>query len=243
MSKFDLEHIFNSPAYKLMREFENLPHMRLMREMEKNSVIAQIRSIEQAVPTNSILRALHSNPIYSHAFSLAKNLNVFEFHPSYKQPLSEVLKQYDALKLEALIEEYEERVEVAPQNSLSLEFYLSMLLSLVLFIYSEYSSYLSEQKLVEQLQGLENQVQLLTEKLEETQTRTFFIVEEPLKLRSEPSRESTVLEVLPEKLKLLGLESRGKWIEVEYFDYLTNTMKSGWVHSDYLQVVVLNDKE
>ncbi|TOM75840.1 SH3 domain-containing protein, partial [Vibrio parahaemolyticus] len=129
------------------------------------------------------------------------------------------------------------------QNSISLEFYLGMLLSLVLFIYSEYSSYLSEQKLVEQLQGLESQVQLLTEKLEESQTRTFFIVKESLKLRSEPSLESTVLEVLPEKLKLFGLGSRGKWIEVEYFDYLTNTMKSGWVHSDYLQVVVLNNEE
>ncbi|EJB8451806.1 SH3 domain-containing protein [Vibrio parahaemolyticus] len=243
MSKFDLEHILSSPAYKLMREFENLPHMRLIREMENNSVIAQMRAIEEAVPTNSILRELHSNPIYSHAFSLAKNLNVFEFHSSYKQPLSEVLKQYDALNLEALIEECEARVVDAPQNSISLEFYLGMLLSLVLFIYSEYSSYLSEQKLVEQLQGLENQVQLLTEKLEESQTRTFFIVEESLKLRSEPSLESTVLEVLPEKLKLFGLGSRGKWIEVEYFDYLTNTMKSGWVHSDYLQVVVLNNEE
>ncbi|TOM73300.1 hypothetical protein, partial [Vibrio parahaemolyticus] len=73
--------------------------------------------IEEAVPTNSILRELHSNPIYSHAFSLAKNLNVFEFHSSYKQPLSEVLKQYDALNLEALIEECEARVEDAPQNS------------------------------------------------------------------------------------------------------------------------------
>ncbi|WP_217525201.1 SH3 domain-containing protein [Vibrio metschnikovii] len=243
MSKFDLEHILNSPAYNLMREFENLPRRRLMREMENNSAIAQMRAIEQALPTNSMLRALYSNPIYSHAFLLAKNLNVFEFHSSYKQPLSEVFKQYDAFNLETLIEACQARVEDAPQNSLSLEFYLNMLLTLVLLIYSQYSSYLSEEKLVEQLQGIENQVQLLTEKLEESQTRAFFIVEESLKLRSEPSLESTVLEVLPEKLKLFGLGSRGKWIEVEYFDYLTNTMRSGWVHSDYLQVVVLNNGE
>ncbi|MCI9718736.1 SH3 domain-containing protein [Vibrio parahaemolyticus] len=241
MSRFDLEHIFNSPTYKLMKEIENLPHMQLLRVISSNQAISHMRAIEQVFPTNSILRDFNNNPIFTHAFSLAEKLSVFESHLSYRDQFVEVLKQYEELDLEAFIEEYEVQVEEGPQNSLSLEFYLGMLLSLVMFIYSEYSSYLSEQQLIEQIQGLANQVQLLTDKLEESQINTFFVVEKSLNLRSEPSLESEVLDVLPEKLKLVGLESSGKWLRVEYFDYLSNTMESGWVHSDYLQVVILND--
>lgn len=223
-----------------MKEMENLPHMQLLRAINNNPAITQMQAIERVFPTTPILREFNSNPVFTHAFSLAEKLSVFESHFSYITPLSDVLKQYEGLDLDSLIEEYEAQVDKGPQNSLSLEFYLGMFLSLVMFVYSEYSSYLSEQELIEQLNGLENQVQLLTDKIEKSPINTFFIVEKSLKLRSGPSLESEVLDVLPEKLKLIGLETRGKWLKVEYFDYLSNTMESGWVHSDYLQVVILN---
>ncbi|MUJ26315.1 hypothetical protein GNP68_19405 [Aliivibrio fischeri] len=255
MSKYDLDNLFNSPTYRMinkmqnsfqmegLRHIQNSPNFEILRQITENPAIEQINRISQSMPELAILRQFHANPVFQNAFELAEKLRMFESPILARSKFVENLQFNNDLNLELLIEEYETQIEQGPKNNLSFEFYLSMLISLAMFIYSEYSSFSSEQQLVENIQTLENQVQVLADKIEQSSNSSFFVVESSVNLRVSPNMDSTILEVLAPKLKLNGLKTQGKWLKVEYFDYLSNVMVEGWVHSDYLQIVIVNNGE
>ena len=63
---------------------------------------------------------------------------------------------------------------------------------------------------------------------------TYFVVKErTARLRSSPEAGSGVLALAFPNQKLKLLEERGKWIRVEFYDYLAQTTREGWVLKKY----------
>ncbi len=98
----------------------------------------------------------------------------------------------------------------------------------------------SEERMLERMNDLEQTITTQLNVLQPTDTDYIFLVpDRELNLREGPSTDHKVIEVLPRNKKVMELERNRDWVKIEFFDYISNTSKIGWVHSGYLLVVNL----
>ncbi len=71
----------------------------------------------------------------------------------------------------------------------------------------------------------------------------FLVTDRALNLRTGPSVDHEVIEVLPRNQKVMELERNHDWLKIEYFDYIANKSKTGWAHSRYLLVIDSGSEE
>lgn len=165
-------------------------------------------------------------------------------HPlTFPDAYEEILRHYQVSlesevddPIEAVAIEVEKKVQSYPGGPMSIEAYIQIVLALFIFIYSHISSIDSETRISSRLENLENFVSKSLEDLKSQRKKdTFYVVIRPVNLRPLPSVKSKVQEVLPQNLKVILLERKGKWIRIEYFDHVENLNKSGWVYKKYLK--------
>jgi hypothetical protein len=305
MSKYNpLDDLFNSPAFKVMRQIENSPHMKMLEQINNNPVIKMMDELKnspymkmmdqinndpitkmmdeidnspymkmlnqinndpklnitsdfESILPSSLLTRLESplenglkelsyfslNLACGTAFSLAEKLSVFDSSFIYGKSYADLIRSFEYQDWESIIDECQLQINESPNNNLSLEFYLGLLITLMILCYTEYSGSKSEQRLTNRIDNLEAMVVVLTDSLKELQLDSFFLVKVSLNLRTSPSLTSSIIETLPPKLKLSGLQTKGEWMQVEYFDYFSNKMVNGWVNSSFLQPVLINNEE
>lgn len=140
----------------------------------------------------------------------------------------------------------------------SREFILSVLLSVLMFLYQEYSSNQMEQRLNNKIEAKTKetiaqsseehnelkeqieQLELLIVNLSQTQqkpfTRTEYIVKDRSAfIRDEPKNGSKVIaHIFPNQVVTI-IDSEGKWIEVTYYDWAKGNYMNGWMLKKYLQ--------
>lgn len=90
------------------------------------------------------------------------------------------------------------------------------------------------ESLIEKLpQLIESQVEAIIRR-QLFAVETFFVVKErTARLRTSPEAGAGVLAVAFPNQKLKLLEERGKWIRVEFYDYLAQSIREGWVLKKY----------
>ena len=90
------------------------------------------------------------------------------------------------------------------------------------------------ESLIEKLpQLIESQVEAIIRR-QLFAVETFFVVKErTTRLRTSPEAGSGVLALAFPNQKLKLLEERGKWIRVEFYDYLAQTTREGWILKKY----------
>lgn len=128
---------------------------------------------------------------------------------------------------------------------------LSLLLALLFFIYQESSSQ-QDKRNAEEFQAqtshiLEthaNQIRSLTVLLERTlvaaaqaHDERFVVRERTATVRSKPAHGSMVEGKLLPKEVVKALDKKGKWIEIEYYHWLHEEYRTGWVLKKYLERV------
>jgi len=131
---------------------------------------------------------------------------------------------------------------------------LSFLLALWIFVYQEYNSSLQQtktetfqEKTAAVLQVQAQQIQSLTALLERAlvqaaeQPETRFVVRErTATVRSRPENGATVEgKLLPNEV-VRALRKDGKWVEIEYYHWLHEEYRTGWVLKKYLERVPTN---
>ncbi len=132
-------------------------------------------------------------------------------------------------------------------------FYISTLLSILMFLYSLESGEESNKQLNENIEAVEttilSQVMLVnqqlsdvTEKLDRRDNQdnlTKYVVKRAVKLRSKNSTkpESKVISVLYTNQVVELLKRDGKWIYVAYYDHLDDIPRTGWVYKKYLKMI------
>lgn len=123
----------------------------------------------------------------------------------------------------------------------------SILLAILMFVYQDRDSAQMESRLVSEIQlsrdDVKNGTQLIGQLLQaliesrqpHEEGKTQFVVRSRVAtIRISPRSGSTaVAEIFPNQVVTL-LDDDGKWIEVEYFDWLKQETRTGWVLKKYL---------
>ena len=82
-------------------------------------------------------------------------------------------------------------------------------------------------------QLIQSQLEDIIRRQLDTAPRTFVVKDRKARLRTEPVAGASVIALVFQNQKLILLEERGKWIRVEFYDYLTEATREGWVLKKY----------
>jgi hypothetical protein len=205
--------------------------------------------IESAAFSNSILGIQNSIKKYQKTTDVYKNI----FHSStpvntFDQAFNEVFSNY--IKEIILSENDHDRasLEVAKQvnnkansfsvSSLSIDFYLNVLVSLIFLLYSLHLSQQSEEKIAGLImQTQEVVIERFNQIAPKTTIDTYYIVVRSVNLRLKPSKKSTILNVIYPNQKVRLVKRKGKWIQVEYYNHLLDIHENGWCYKKYLNIL------
>lgn len=139
--------------------------------------------------------------------------------------------------IQATITQIEEQAK-SPGTVLSFEFYLSVVLSIILFLMSQSSSEESDELLFERLDRLESTLlQNYRAAEKEEENASFYIVKRSVNFRDGPSTKHGILDILYPNQKVKLISRKSKWIEVEYYDHIDDSYKQGWVFKKYLKLL------
>ena len=144
---------------------------------------------------------------------------------------------------EKTIEKTKSKIAKSKNDILKAEFWISILFCLILFIASQNSANMSEQRIQSHMNKIERLILELPRKLMyEHDSSTYYVVIRFVNLRSKPStKKSEILEVLYPNLKVRLIERKSKWIFIEYYNHIADGYKRGWVSKKYLKI--LNPKK
>lgn len=222
------------------------PYTRMAKNIEAD--LAPFRSIALEMQKNlnviasSVNTKYLNNPEFIRLASQATGIarivadlqpeTILEIYAQTVQPYSE---SESSDQIQATISQIEEKAK-SPGTVLSFEFYLSVVVSIILYLMAQSSSSESDELLFERLDRLEStllQSHSAAEKEEED--ASFYIVKRSVNFRDGPSTKHSTLDVLypNQKVKLISRES--KWIKVEYYDNIDDSYKQGWVFKKYLK--------
>lgn len=154
---------------------------------------------------------------------------------------SHVLREYAdgaaSDPIESSINEIEQKAS-SSRTTLSLEFYISLVFTLMLALIQQNESNEFNDELMQRLDRLESE---LVEKYEVVanyeQDSSFYIVQLNVNFRQGPSTKHSVLDVLYPNQKVRLVERKQKWIKVEFYDHVEDVHKQGWVYKKYLRLL------
>lgn len=125
-------------------------------------------------------------------------------------------------------------------------FYRGFLTALLIFLLDLWSSHQSEVKILSAIEDSEKRVMSVIVESEERLIEEYiglvdsppvFVVMTSLNMRTGPSDKHSVIEVLSPNQPVQYIQLKNGWMEIEFFDYVDNVRKKGWVHSSYLKSV------
>lgn len=223
---------------KAMQEADPLAGIReSIKAFQGVDLFANVReSIKTLQLADPLAGYKESMQIFQQMANVSSSLNTEAYH--------ELLKIYSAAEKQTedrdqaitqTVTEIRHRIDGAPQGSLSLEFYLSLFISLVFFIYSLHASEESENR---QKQLLLTVQQTLLEKINsinsDTIRGTYYLVVRPVKLNEKPNAtKAGLLNVIYPNQRVRLVDEKGKWIRVEYFNFMVNKTETGWILKKY----------
>ncbi|UDM05846.1 SH3 domain-containing protein [Halomonas sp. NyZ770] len=246
----------NSPAMQAIRQLEDSPVMRIIRDLEDSPALRAVRDFEgspafeaiqktQESPAIRAIQALERHPILE-AFStvadrITTGYGALTFTEAYNLLADEYERQQSegvGEPLDGLTESVKQRAESGPSGALSAEFYLNLLFALFLFYLAQMSAEQSEERIMTRMDEMEQTISSQLEALcLQPDELTYLVADRSINLRAGPGTNYDVLDVLRRNQKVRQLEKANEWTKVEYFDYVANEAKQGWVNSRYFIIV------
>lgn len=108
------------------------------------------------------------------------------------------------------------------------------------FLYPLYDNHLTEKRVTESVNQTRTEILREVEKLKPAQVEeVYYVVEREAKLKNHPRPKSPTIQLLSPNQRLKLVKSKGKWIYVEYFDYIEGVPKTGWVLKKYTKRIDL----
>jgi molybdopterin converting factor small subunit len=217
---------------KLQKQLEPFRSQSL--EIQKNLNIFS-KGFNQALSQNSdFLRASR------HASEIAQRISVLQ-PENLSEIYAHVLREYAGdtafNPIESSIDEIEQKAS-SSRTTLSIEFYLSLIFTLMIALMQQSESDEFNVELMQRLDRLESE---LVEKYEvvanEEQDSSFYIVQVNVNFREGPSTKHSVLDVLYPNQKVRLVERKQKWIKVEFYDHVEGLHEQGWVYKKYLRLL------
>lgn len=189
---------------------------------------------------SDLAKTLNQGRIWE-TFELLRNTYIGNLAISMREAIIDSSTNEEVIeKIEFL---YEENVAALPQNQFLREFFLSQFFAIIFLIISMwYSQHLSQQSSVE-LRMLFGQVFERLEKIEKADleeevvedSEVYYVVQRTVSVKNQPNFKSFTIDYLSSDTKVHLIKSKGKWIYVEYIDYLEVVPRYGWVSKKYLK--------
>lgn len=203
-------------------------------EIQKNLDLFS-KGFNQALSQNSdFLRASRNASEIARRISALQPENLSEI---YAHVLHEYAGDSASNPIESSIDEIEQKASLS-RTTLSLEFYLSLIFTLMIALMQQSESGDFNVELMKRLDRLESE---LVEKYEvvanDEKDSSFYIVQVNVNFREGPSTKHSVLDVLYPNQKVRLVERKQKWIKVEFYDHVKGLHKQGWVYKKYLRLL------
>ncbi len=124
-------------------------------------------------------------------------------------------------------------------SKLSIEFYLNVIIALILFLYSLHLTEQSELRITESINTVQKIIiERLNELSEPKNQETYYVVERAVNLRTKSTTKfSEVIIILYPNQKVRFVEKKGKWIRIEYYNHILNIHENGWCLKKYLKII------
>ena len=155
------------------------------------------------------------------------------------QPVSEFTFEELENTTNSIEELFESKATELKPNVISYEAFLQILLSTIFFLYQIYSAEQMKTEIIDELSNKFNQILPKIEALipaEESDThKTFYTVTRPLNVRAEPSIRASIIDILYPNQTVCLIKTKAKWTYVEFFDYVDELPKTGWVYHKFLK--------
>ena len=223
--------------------------MKTLQTLQFNDVFKEIRESMKTLQLTDSFRDTRESFSKMHS-SLNIHKNIFQnsipvnyFENAYQEVILNVIIAKNDRELDESVsifaDEIKESEKNAPKSYLSAEFYTNLIVAFIFFIYSIHLSQESEDRILKKIYNVQ---QAVTEKLEEVlpevQRDEHYVVIRPVKMRSKPTvRKNNVINILYPNQTTKLIDRRGKWIKVEYYNYVIGIHESGWCFKKYLKKI------
>ncbi|MFW5431650.1 MAG: SH3 domain-containing protein [Methylophilaceae bacterium] len=226
----------------------------LVRNLEANFAPFISQAVEMQNNLNLIAASVNTNFLRNPQFiHFAKQANDIAKVIANLEPetISEIYSQAIGLhsntgkensdSIESTIAEIEEHTK-SSGSLLSVEFYLSIVFTIVLYLMAQSSSEESDKLLFERLDRLEHTLlESYNAAAEKEVNASFYVVKKNVPFRKGPSTKHEIITILFSNQKVKLVTRNSKWIKVEYYDHIDDSSKQGWVHKKRLKL--LNPKK
>lgn len=233
----NFDKIFNNSAYKLLNTINS------------QTLISKAISLSGcAIPANAISNKLASHLTFNHfhyaqtisnsiskSYAITKHFNDLESIFSFKlmKQLEDNTIPFDDVLLE-IETSFKNKAKKVPEGSINFDGMVGILLSIIMFIYSTYSSIETEKKILNSINEFQTNVIKYLEALKpQNDEAIYYVIKRPVNLRVRPTTKSEIIRVLFPNQKVELIKTKGRWIYVEYFDYLYGIPRMGWVYKKY----------
>jgi uncharacterized protein (DUF1330 family) len=241
-----IRQIEDSPAMRIVRDLEDSPAFKAIRDFEESPEFEAIRKIQES-PVIKAIQAIERHPFLDAFSTVADRITTGHGALTFAEAYEWLADEYEHQQskgasdsLNGLQQTVKERASSAPFGVLSAEFYLNVIFALFLFYLSQMSAEQSEEQVLARMDEIEQTVSSeLAALTDQSYGGTYLVADRPVNLRAGPSTDHEVLDVLRRNQKVQQLETSNQWARVEYFDYVANKTRKGWVHRRYF--VVLHD--
>lgn len=174
-----------------------------------------------------------STPIYQSLIGqIASHLN---------QPFSEFTFEELETTTNSIEDLFELKTTKLIPNVISYEAFLQILLSTIFFLYAMYSTEQMKTEIIDELSNKFNEIlpkiEALIPKEESDTHKTFYTATRPLNVRSEPSVKAPIIDILYPNQTVWLIKMKEKWTYVEFFDYVEELRKTGWVYHKFLKKI------
>jgi len=223
--------------------------------IQVNSYFSEIASFSKT------FSAFQIKPIYPNISELLKGHEIFQIKPLFPQinninnlikKSSSLINTYDDIISSNLISvldpinddsllnlnaEIDSSFVEVKKDKLSLQFYLTLLVSLLFAAYAEYSSMINKKEIVLEIRNSEskiiNEIKIIEDKI---YSGIYYIVIRKNNGYYCPStKKSDIKFILYPNQKVRLIKEKGKWIFIEYFNNLTNYHEQAWCKKKYLK--------
>jgi hypothetical protein len=222
-------------AMEALRLHDPLAETRkLLESLKYIDPLQHTRELFQALQTSTDLyRSLHNRGVA--ASSMAATMVNLD---TYADVEVDTATTQDVLKaISRTLRAIRTAVSMRLLDRLGVEFYLNLIITLLLFLYQLQLSDESEKRIVGEITATREQI---IRKFEDTTAEqvdpsTYYVVRHTCVLRRSPKSNSPAVGVVyPNQLTRL-VQWKGKRIRVEYFDHLSGVHLSGWCLKKYLE--------
>jgi hypothetical protein len=215
-------HIINSSEWRAMIDAQ-----RHHRDLLANTNLTTARAFFE-------VKHFIDNNIYFGYFGQSFAAEIFDTLSRIEEPTDEKSLQNFIASLESLLSLVIRFCKELGTNPTTYWAMVKFTFAIFVFLYPLYEGQQTEERVIDSVRKAQTQILEEVEKLKPPKVNEiYYVVERKVELKIRPQSKSATIQILSPNQTIKLIQAKGKWIYVEYFDYIEGLPKTGWVLKKY----------